>query len=46
MAGQLSEIQDEIFKLKVDKLESLRQNVAAATLNFLKQGNELSETEP
>jgi len=29
VAGQLSKLQDEISKLKVDKLELLRQNVAA-----------------
>merc|ERR1719427_2406120 len=29
VAGQLSKLQDEISKLKVDKLEFLRQNVAA-----------------
>jgi len=29
VAGQLSKLQDEVSKLKVDKLELLRQNVAA-----------------
>jgi hypothetical protein len=29
VAGQLTRLQDEISKLKVDKLELLRQNVAA-----------------
>ena len=29
VAGQLTKLQDEISKLKVDKLELLRQNVAA-----------------
>ena len=29
VAGQLSKLQDEISKLKVDKLELLRQNVGA-----------------